>query len=61
MKKHVLDINAAALKDLEQQESGEITGVCDISNRSDIERMVTFGAEALGGLDVLINNADSGG
>jgi NAD(P)-dependent dehydrogenase (short-subunit alcohol dehydrogenase family) len=57
----VCDINEPALTELEQQVPGVITRVCDISKRSDIESMVTFGAEALGGLDVLINNAGIAG
>jgi NAD(P)-dependent dehydrogenase (short-subunit alcohol dehydrogenase family) len=57
----VCDINETALKELEQYVPGVITKVCDISKRSDIESMVTFGAEALGGLDVLINNAGIAG
>ncbi|MGH2565902.1 MAG: SDR family oxidoreductase [Ginsengibacter sp.] len=57
----VCDINETALKELEQQVPGVITSVCDISKRSDIESMVTFGAEALGGLDVLVNNAGIAG
>jgi NAD(P)-dependent dehydrogenase (short-subunit alcohol dehydrogenase family) len=32
-----------------------------MSKRSDIEQMVPFAAEALGGLDVLVNNADISG
>jgi NAD(P)-dependent dehydrogenase (short-subunit alcohol dehydrogenase family) len=55
------DINETALKELEQRVPGVITKVCDISKRSEIESMVTFGAEALGGLDVLINNAGIAG
>jgi NAD(P)-dependent dehydrogenase (short-subunit alcohol dehydrogenase family) len=55
------DINEAALKELAQNVPGVITRVCDISKRSDIESMVTFGAEALGGLDVLVNNAGIAG
>jgi len=57
----VCDINEAALKELEQNVSGVITRVCDVSKRSDIESMVKFGAEALGGLDVLVNNAGISG
>jgi NAD(P)-dependent dehydrogenase (short-subunit alcohol dehydrogenase family) len=31
--------------------------VCDISSREDIEKMVGAAVAALGGLDVLVNNA----
>jgi NAD(P)-dependent dehydrogenase (short-subunit alcohol dehydrogenase family) len=50
-----------ALKELEQQVPGVLARVCDISKRSDVESMVAFGAEALGGLDVLVNNAGISG
>src|SRR6516165_4474167 len=35
--------------------------VCDVSKRDDIERMVAAAVEALGGLDVLVNNAGISG
>ncbi|WP_181305474.1 SDR family oxidoreductase [Rufibacter sp. XAAS-G3-1] len=57
----VCDINETALEELKQNVPGVLTKVCDISNRSDVESMVTFGAEALGGLDVLVNNAGIAG
>lgn len=57
----VCDINQAALKELEQNVQGVITGLCDVSKRSEIERMVKDGAAALGGLDVLVNNAGIAG
>lgn len=60
-KKIICDINEVALKELEQNVPGVITKVCDVSKRSDIESMVKFGAEALGGLDVLVNNAGISG
>jgi len=37
------------------------TGRCDVGNRSDVERMVGECATALGGLDVLVNNAGIAG
>ena len=37
------------------------SSLCDISDRQDIERMVPFAVEALGGLDVLVNNAGISG
>jgi NAD(P)-dependent dehydrogenase (short-subunit alcohol dehydrogenase family) len=36
-------------------------GICDVSKRTDIERMVAECAQALGGLDVLVNNAGISG
>jgi NAD(P)-dependent dehydrogenase (short-subunit alcohol dehydrogenase family) len=38
-----------------------ITNVCDISKRKDIEQMVATGIGALGGLEVLVNNAGISG
>lgn len=60
-KTFVCDINDSALKELERETPGVITRVCDISKRTEIETMVKFGADALGGLDVLVNNAGIAG
>jgi NAD(P)-dependent dehydrogenase (short-subunit alcohol dehydrogenase family) len=57
----VCDIGAKGLDDLVQEIPGAATAVCDISKRDDIERMVPFGVNALGGLDVLVNNAGISG
>lgn len=57
----VCDIDAAALNALAGEIAGLKTGVCDVSKRQDIERMVAASAEALGGLDVLVNNAGVSG
>ncbi|HEU0150184.1 MAG TPA: SDR family oxidoreductase, partial [Bradyrhizobium sp.] len=56
----VCDLNAAGLDDVAKEIPGLKTGVCDVSKRSDIERMVKEGVDALGGLDVLVNNAGGG-
>jgi len=37
------------------------TNVCDISKREDIDQMIAAGIAALGGLDVLVNNAGIAG
>src|SRR5438874_13279493 len=57
----VCDIDAKALDAVAQEINGAVTKVCDISKRADIEAMVPFAAEALGGLDVLVNNAGISG
>jgi NAD(P)-dependent dehydrogenase (short-subunit alcohol dehydrogenase family) len=57
----VCDIDAKALDAVSQEIKGVITRVCDISKRADIEAMVPFAVDALGGLDVLVNNAGISG
>ena len=57
----VCDINAKALEDLKQEIPGVVTKVFDVSKREDIEQMVAFAVDALGGLDVLVNNAGIAG
>jgi NAD(P)-dependent dehydrogenase (short-subunit alcohol dehydrogenase family) len=57
----VCDINAKGLDALKGEVPGLTTGVCDVSKRDAIERMVRDAAAALGGLDVLVNNAGISG
>src|SRR5271157_5833593 len=57
----VCDIDAKGLELLAQELPGLTTKICDVSKREDIERMVAFGVDALGGLDVLVNNAGISG
>src|SRR5580704_18515856 len=57
----VSDIDSKALDALAREVNGLVTGTCDNSKRSDIEAMVPAAAEALGGLDVLLNNAGIAG
>ena len=57
----VCDIDSAGLAALAQEISGLITTVCDIAQPADIERMVGFAAQSLGGIDVLVNNAGIAG
>ena len=57
----VCDINAAALDMAAKGIPDLKTIVCDVSKRDDIERMVAASVDALGGLDVLVNNAGIAG
>ncbi len=57
----VCDIDAHGLDTLARESAGMATGICDIAKRGDIERMVAAAAAALGGLDVLVNNAGIAG
>src|SRR3974390_2720180 len=57
----VCDINEKALDTAAKDIPGLKTIVCDVSKRDDIERMVAASARALGGLDVLVNNAGIAG
>ncbi len=55
------DIDEAALQQLQADVPGVVTSVCDVGDRSSVARMVAEAAAALGGLDVLINNAGIAG
>jgi len=57
----ITDISEPALAQAQKEVPGLLTGLCDNSKRSDIERMVPAAVAALGGLDVLVNNAGIGG
>jgi len=57
----VCDIDSAALDALTHEIRNVTTTVCDLSSPSEIEKMVAFAANSLGGLDVLINNAGIAG
>jgi NAD(P)-dependent dehydrogenase (short-subunit alcohol dehydrogenase family) len=57
----VCDINASALQAAAKDIPDLKTVVCDVSKRDDVERMVATSVEALGGLDVLVNNAGISG
>jgi NAD(P)-dependent dehydrogenase (short-subunit alcohol dehydrogenase family) len=57
----VCDINEKALESAAKDVPGLKTVICDVSKRDDIERMVAASVAALGGLDVLVNNAGIAG
>jgi NADP-dependent 3-hydroxy acid dehydrogenase YdfG len=46
----VCDIDAKALENLKQEIPDVVTKVFDVSKREDIEQMMAFGVDALGGL-----------
>lgn len=58
---HVCDLNEAALNEVRSAIPGVSTSLCDIGKRAEVERMVAEAAAALGGLDVLVNNAGISG
>ena len=55
----VCDIDETALAEMAGE--GMLTARCDMSSRAEIERMVPAAVDALGGLDVLVNNAGIAG
>jgi NAD(P)-dependent dehydrogenase (short-subunit alcohol dehydrogenase family) len=57
----VCDLDAKGLETIAAEMPALRTGVCDVSKRQDIERMMDQCAKALGGLDVLVNNAGIAG
>jgi len=57
----VCDIDEKALGEIAKEIPGLITARCDMGERAEIERMVPAAVAALGGLDVLINNAGIAG
>ena len=57
----VCDVDEGALAALAEEIPGVTARRCDMSKRAEIEAMVPAAVEALGGLDVLINNAGIAG
>lgn len=58
---HVCDIDAQALQALYALHPGITGSICDVSDRHAVQQMVQTAAAALGGLDVLVNNAGIAG
>jgi NAD(P)-dependent dehydrogenase (short-subunit alcohol dehydrogenase family) len=52
----ICDIDVNALERTAKEIPGLITEICDLSKRDEIEQMVAAAAEAMGGIDVLVNN-----
>src|SRR6185503_17115181 len=57
----VCDIDDKALAAIAKEIPGLMARRCDMGKRAEIERMVPEAVAALGGLDVLINNAGIAG
>ncbi|HWU25351.1 MAG TPA: SDR family oxidoreductase [Rhizomicrobium sp.] len=57
----VCDVDEKALAALAKEIPSLISRRCDMASRADVERMVPEAVAALGGLDVLINNAGIAG
>ena len=60
-KVYICDIDEKSLAALAKEIPGLVASRCDMSKRAEIERMVPEAIAALGGLDVLINNAGVSG
>jgi NAD(P)-dependent dehydrogenase (short-subunit alcohol dehydrogenase family) len=60
-KVHVCDVDAHALAQLPIMDPGLTGHACDVSDRSAVERLFADVTGALGGLDVLVNNAGIAG
>ena len=58
---HACDIDAVALDALRAELPGVTTSVCDVADRDAVQQMVQEAVAALGGLDVLVNNAGIAG
>ena len=57
----ICDIDDKGLADMAKEIPGLVARRCDIGQRAEIEKMVPAAIAALGGLDVLINNAGVSG
>lgn len=60
-KVHICDINEDAIQGLKQSDTSITSTVCDVSDRTAVERLVIEATRTLGGMDVLVNNAGIAG
>ncbi|SEP47994.1 NAD(P)-dependent dehydrogenase, short-chain alcohol dehydrogenase family [Methylobacterium sp. ap11] len=58
---YVCDIDPAAVAAVTEAHPSIGAGVADVANRESVDRLVDAAAEALGGLDVVVNNAGISG
>jgi NAD(P)-dependent dehydrogenase (short-subunit alcohol dehydrogenase family) len=58
---HICDVDEAALKTAVEADPLITGSICDVSDRTAVERFVAEAAKALGGLDVLVSNAGISG
>lgn len=58
---HICDINQEALGHVTDTNPGITATVCDMSDRASVEAFVSAAVEALGGINVLVNNAGISG
>jgi NAD(P)-dependent dehydrogenase (short-subunit alcohol dehydrogenase family) len=58
---HVCDVDADAIERVTRDNPGITGTVCDVADRAAVERFVEEAVDALGGIDVLINNAGISG
>ena len=60
-KVHVCDVDTTALADLRKSDPSLTQTVCDVADRAAVENLFAEATAALGGLDVLVNNAGIAG
>src|SRR5689334_5992220 len=58
---HICDVDRAALAELASSDPKLKASVCDVSDREAATRFIDTAADALGGLDCLVNNAGIAG